>query len=90
MATLRFQALNEASSRKPVHFEETDRKSIIFGSNVFNEKAMKQFLTSDALKAVQSAVQYGTKIDRKLAAELLNKHKSVRAVLLAENKNLEH
>ena len=30
------------------------------------------------------------KIDEKLAAELLNKHKSVRAVLLAENKNLEH
>jgi len=67
MATLRFQALNEASSRKPVHFEETDRKSIIFGSNVFNEKAMKQYLTSDALKAVQSAVLNGTKIDRKLA-----------------------
>ena len=29
------------------------------------------------------------KIDEKLAAELLKKHKSVRAVLLAENKNLE-
>ena len=29
------------------------------------------------------------KINEKLAAELLNKHKSVRAVLLAENKNLE-
>ena len=29
------------------------------------------------------------KIDEKLASELLNKYKSVRAVLLAENKNLE-
>lgn len=67
MATLRFQALKEASSRKSVIFEETDRKSIIFGSNVFNEKAMKQYLTSDALKAVQGAVLNGTKIDRKLA-----------------------
>jgi len=67
MATLRFQALNEASSRKPVQFAETNRKSLIFGSNVFNEKAMKQYLTSDALKAVQSAVLNGTKIDRKLA-----------------------
>jgi glutamine synthetase len=28
---------------------------------------MKQYLTSDALKGVQSAVQHGTKIDRKLA-----------------------
>ena len=67
MATLRFQALNEASSRKSNPFEETERKSIIFGSNVFNEKAMKQYLTSDALKAVQSAVLNGTKIERKLA-----------------------
>ena len=67
MATLRFQALKETSGRKPVKFEESDRKSIIFGSNVFNEKAMKQFLTSDAYKAVQDAVQHGTKIDRKIA-----------------------
>ncbi len=67
MSTIRFQALKEASTRKPVHFEETGRKSAIFGSNVFNEKAMRQYLTSDAFKAVQSAVQFGTKIDRKLA-----------------------
>jgi glutamine synthetase len=37
-----------------------------FGSNVFNDKAMKQYLTSDAFKGVQGAVQHGTKIDRKL------------------------
>ncbi len=67
MATLRFQALKQASTRKPVPFEEADRKSIIFGANVFNEKAMKQYLTSDALKAVQGAILNGTKIDRKLA-----------------------
>ena len=67
MSTLRFQALKEASTRKPVHFEETDRKSILFGLNVFNQKAMKQYLTSDALKGVQGAIQHGTKIDRKLA-----------------------
>lgn len=67
MSTIRFQALREAATRKPVQFEESGRKSAIFGSNVFNEKAMKQYLTSDALKGVQSAVQHGTKIDRKLA-----------------------
>ena len=67
MSTLRFQALKEASTRKPVKFEESDRKSNLFGSNVFNDKAMKQFLTSDAFKGVQGAVQHGTKIDRKLA-----------------------
>jgi glutamine synthetase len=67
MSTFRFQALKEASNRKPVKFEESDRKSNIFGANVFNDKAMKQFLTSDAHKGVKDAVQHGTKIDRKLA-----------------------
>ena len=67
MATLRFQALKEASGRKSVKFDESGRKSAIFGSNVFNDKAMKQFLTSDAYKGVKDAVQHGSKIDRKLA-----------------------
>ena len=67
MSTLRFQALREASSRKAVKFEESGRKSDLFGANVFNDKAMKQYLTSDAYKAVKNAVQHGTKIDRKLA-----------------------
>jgi glutamine synthetase len=67
MSTLRFQALKDASGRKPVKFEEAGRKSDLFGSNVFNDKAMKQFLTSDAHKGVKDAVQHGTKIDRKLA-----------------------
>ncbi len=67
MSTLRFQALKEASGRKPVKFEEAGKKSELFGSNVFNDKAMKKFLTSDALKGVKDAVLHGTKIDRKLA-----------------------
>ena len=67
MANLRFQALKEASNRKSIKFEETNKKSVLFGTNVFNEKAMKQYLTSDAHKAVKDAVQFGAKIDRKLA-----------------------
>ncbi len=67
MSTLRFQALRETAGRKPVKFEEADKKSSIFGANVFNNKAMKQFLTDDAFKGVKDAVQHGTKIDRKLA-----------------------
>ena len=67
MATLRFQALKEASGRKPVKFEEADRKSNIFATNVFNEATMKQFLTKDAFNGVRDAIQHGSKIDRKLA-----------------------
>lgn len=67
MSTFRFQALQQTANRKPVKVEELDKKSIIFGSNVFNDKAMRQFLTSEAYQAVKNAVQHGTKIDRKLA-----------------------
>lgn len=67
MSTFRFDALKETASRKPVVLEELDKKSIIFGSNVFNDKAMRQFLTPEAYKAVRNAVQHGIKIDRKLA-----------------------
>lgn len=67
MSTLRFESLKTAASRKPVKFEEADKKSVLFGSNVFNDKAMRKFLTPDAYKGVQDAVQHGTKIDRKLA-----------------------
>jgi len=70
MAILRFQALQSATGRKPVFVEELDRKSKIFGSNVFNDRAMRLFLTDDAYKAVQSAVQHGTKIDRKIAEHI--------------------
>lgn len=67
MATLRFQALAETATRKTVSVEKLDKKSVIFGSNVFNDKAMRQYLTPDAYKAVKNATQYGTKIDRNVA-----------------------
>ena len=66
MSTFRFQALRKATDRKPVHVEELDRKSVIFGSNVFGNKAMRQFLTPEAYKAVKAAAD-GVKIDRKIA-----------------------
>jgi glutamine synthetase len=67
MSTLRFQALHDASNREPIKFEESGKKSDLFGKNVFNQASMKQFLTSDAIKGIQDAVQYGKKIDRNLA-----------------------
>ena len=66
MSTFRFQALRKATDRKPVHVEELDKKSVIFGSNVFGDKAMRQFLTPEAYKAVKAAAD-GVKIDRKIA-----------------------
>ena len=67
MSTIRFQALQQTSTRVPVHVEKLDRKSAIFGSNVFNDKSMRQYLTPDAYKAVKNAVKHGQKIDRSMA-----------------------
>lgn len=67
MPIIRFQALRESAGHKPVKVEEIGKKSEIFGMNVFNDQSMRQFLTPEAYKVVQSAMQYGTKIDRKFS-----------------------
>jgi len=67
MSTLRFHAVKETLNRKPIKIEETERRSSIFGNNVFNEATMRQFLTKEAYKSVIDAVQNGSKIDRGVA-----------------------
>lgn len=67
MAIIRYQALKEALNRKPVVIVENEKRSTLFGQNVFNETAMRQYLTPDAFKAVKAAIDHGTKIDRKIA-----------------------
>jgi len=70
MARLRFQALNEASQRKPIVITENSKRSDLFGENVFNENTMRQYLTEAAFKGVMSAIDHGTKIDRKIADQV--------------------
>jgi len=72
MSTLRFHAIKETLNRKPVYIEENERRSSIFGSNVFNETTMRQYLTKDAFKNVMDAVQKGTKINREVADHISN------------------
>jgi glutamine synthetase len=67
MSTLRFHAIKETFSRKPIGVDEPERRSTIFGKNVFNETAMRQFLTKDSFGSVMSAVDKGTKIERNIA-----------------------
>jgi len=67
MSTLRFQAITETFGRKPVEVNEPERRSSIFGQNVFNESAMRQFLTKDSFKSVMDAIENGSKIDRAVA-----------------------
>ncbi len=70
MSKIRFQALIEASNRKPIEVIENTKRSVLFGENVFNENTMRQYLTNDAFKGVMSAMELGTKIDRKIADQV--------------------
>ena len=67
MSTLRFRAINEALNRKPIPVEEPARRSAIFGKNVFNELAMRQFLSKDSYNSVIDATVNGSKINRNIA-----------------------
>jgi glutamine synthetase len=67
MSTLRFHAVKESLKREPIKIEETKRRSEVFGTNVFNEAAMRQYLTKGALESIIAAIEKGTKIDRHVA-----------------------
>jgi len=70
MSTLRFHAIKKSLSSKPVEIEEKERRSDLFGKNVFNENTMRQYLTKDAFVGVMNAVQFGKKIDRTIADQV--------------------
>ncbi|MDW5287643.1 glutamine synthetase III [Formosa sp. PL04] len=67
MAILRFHALKQTLNRVPIYIEEKERRSSIFGANVFNESSMRQYLTKTAYNEVMDAILKGTKIDRLIA-----------------------
>ena len=67
MSTLRFYAIKETFNRKNVVVQEPERRSDIFGKNVFNESAMRQYLNKDSFNSVIDAVENGSKIERRNA-----------------------
>ncbi len=70
MAVLRFDALKQTLKRKPIKVNESKTRSELFGKNVFDENSMRRYLTKDAFKGVRSAIEHGTKIDRKIADQV--------------------
>ncbi len=70
MSTLRFQALKETLNRSSVTVTESERRSALFGENVFNQTTMLQYLTKDAYASVMDAIEHGSKIDRKIADQI--------------------
>ena len=70
MSTIRFSALQETLNRNPIKVIETEKRSVLFGKNVFNKHAMQQYLTRSAYESVMNAIDKGTKIDRKIADQV--------------------
>jgi len=70
MSIIRFNALQETLNRKPIKIVESEKRSSLFGKNVFNKNAMQQYLTSAAYESVMNAIVHGKRIDRKIADQV--------------------
>jgi glutamine synthetase len=70
MSRTRFNALQETLHRSPIKVVQNEKRSTLFGQNVFNKHAMQQYLTRAAYESVMSAIEHGTKIDRKIADQV--------------------
>ena len=70
MSRIRFNALAETLHRTPLKVAQSDKRSSLFGNNVFNKHAMQQYLTRSAYESVMNAIDHGTKIDRKIADQV--------------------
>ena len=77
MAQFRFRALEEVLSRKPMEVKrEENLVSDFYGMNVFDRPKMKKYLSKEAYKAVNDAIDHGTPIDRKMADQVAQGMKS--------------
>ncbi|MEM9545853.1 MAG: glutamine synthetase III [Bacteroidota bacterium] len=71
MSTIRFNALKETLSRKPIYKEEKAvKRSELFGKKVFTLNTCRQYMPKEAYSAIENATTHGTKIDRKLAEQI--------------------
>ncbi len=70
MSRIRFNALQETLQRSPIKVVQNEKRSTLFGQNVFNKYAMQQYLTRAAYESVMNAIEHGTKIDRKIADQV--------------------
>jgi glutamine synthetase len=71
MTNLRFDAIkNLTNTGKDIYSYDNKKITSIFASNVFTEKAQREYLNSDAFKSLTNSVKTGSKIDRKMAEQI--------------------
>ncbi len=77
MAFHRFKALEIVLSRTPLEVTLPSNKvSEFFGENVFGIDAMREYLSEEAFISVMSAIEQGSRIDRKMADQVAASMKS--------------
>ena len=68
MSNLRFQAVAEASKRKPVEVAApSERPSEFFGKKVFNRQKMYKYLPADVYEKLVDVIDNGARLDRNIA-----------------------
>ncbi len=71
MAELRFSALKELFNREPVDVDvPAEPVSAYFSRNVFDKQKMERFLSREAYRAVMTAIDEGTPINRQIADQV--------------------
>lgn len=71
MENLRFQAVAEASKKRPVEvITPTDRPSEFFGKKVFNRQKMYKYLPREVYEQLIDVIDNGAQLDRSIADEV--------------------
>ncbi len=86
MPNFRFAALEKTLSRPIGHVEAPSKKvSDYYGEMTFSPQTMKEYLTDEAYRVVISAIEKGTRIDRKITDQIASAMKA-----WALNKGVSH
>jgi glutamine synthetase len=71
MSNRRFTALKEALSHEPVIVPDmTTKVSEYFGKNVFDDRAMREYLPEDVYKSITENIEKSEKIEKKIADQV--------------------
>ncbi len=71
MSSLRYLAIQElAKEEKKVTGYGGKKITAMFGSNVFNGRTMREYLSDEAYKSLMSSIKSGSKIERRMADQV--------------------
>jgi glutamine synthetase len=77
MSTIRFKALESLLNREPMlSSAKPETISSYFGTSVFGDIAMRQYLSKEAYEKVHDAIENGSRIEREIADQVANSMKA--------------